>query len=45
MREAISTEYHVMPSPRKLSDVVRFQTGGKLRVKYGVIDSLNLDDD
>ena len=44
MREAISTEYHVMPSPRKSSDVFRLQTGAKVRVKYGVIDSLNLDE-
>jgi hypothetical protein len=33
-----------MPGPRKPSDVVRFQTEVKVRVKYGVIDCLNLDE-
>ncbi len=38
MRESISREYHVMPSSRKPSDAVRFQTGAKVRVKSGIRD-------
>jgi hypothetical protein len=43
MRKSISRDNDVMPSPKKSSGEVLFQTGANVRVKYGVIDPDFLD--